>query len=493
MTQQPRTPGAGTTFGVDFLGCKISLTDARTISEALAEAGHSATDARRDDAAARGIGVVNACCITAEAERTSRRKVRIAVGALEDSHGQVFVTGCGAANLPERYEAIDPRVRVVPGAAGLAARVIVEAADELAGLGCRGPIAGVAPGHVAAAPAVGPEATRRSRAFIKVQDGCDFSCSYCIVPAVRGAPRSRPLDTVLDEVRRRVALGQCEVVLTGVNIGLYRDAETRAGLDQVLAAVARTDGVTRVRVSSIESNHVNKRLLAVMAGHPEICPHLHVPLQSGDDAVLAEMGRHYDTRRYARAVDLARKMLPGLNLTTDVIVGYPTEDDASFARTLAFVEQMGFTKVHAFPFSQRPDTAAVAHADPVDRAVKAARGRRVRAVADRAALAHRQARVGTMDEVLVELPRSARTRGGSGALLTDEHEASLDARSAAPADAFRTGHTRDYSPVRFVSSPDCAVDAIPSGSVVVVSLDSVDAASGVLIARVTPSTPHGIG
>lgn len=455
-----------TGYDVDFLGCKISHTDAQAIGDALQAAGHG------EDPAGASIRVVNTCCITGEAEKKSRQRVRrMLAGAAEDGH--VFVTGCGASNRPEQYAELDERVTVLPGAASLAAGAIVEAADALSGLGCRGPAPGVAPGHV---PATTRTATGRTRAFVKVQDGCDFHCSYCIVPAVRGEPRSRDVTAVLAEVERRVARGQREIVLTGVNIGLYRDGDSRIGLDRLLLAVAEVDGVARVRISSIESNHVNRRLVAAMASHPKVCPHLHVPLQSGDDAVLADMGRHYDTRRYARAIDAARSELPGLNLTTDVIVGYPSEDDASFDRTLAFAAELGFTKVHAFPFSERPGTDATAHRDPVAKAVKAERSRRLREQADAVALEHRGLLVGRMDEVLVETRGASGYGAGAGVLLTDDHAA---ADADAGTRATQTGYTRDYSPVLLAGLPPHVAD----GSLVSVELESLDDATGVLAAR----------
>lgn len=451
-------------YEVEFLGCKVSHTDAEAIADALADAGHERA------AAGALVRVVNTCCITGEAEKKSRQRVRRLL-ADADERAQVFVTGCGAGNRAEQYAAIDERVTVLPGAASLAASAIVEAADALAGLACRGPAPGVAPGHRA-----GRDVTRRTRAFVKVQDGCDFSCSYCIVPAVRGRPRSRDVDVVLEEVARRVAQGRREIVLTGVNIGLYRDAGRRIGLDRLLLAVADVPGVARVRISSIESNHVNRRLVAAMASHPKVCPHLHVPLQSGDDAVLADMHRHYDSRRYARAIDAARGELPALNLTTDVIVGYPTEDDASFERTLAFARDMGFTKVHAFPFSERPGTVATDHRDPVDRAVKAERSRRLRAQADELALEHRARLVGSEDELLVEARAAAGAGAGAGVLLTDDHVATPVDGAADPFPL--GGYGRDYSPVRLLAG-ESAVD----GELVRVRLERLDRPSGVLLAR----------
>jgi threonylcarbamoyladenosine tRNA methylthiotransferase MtaB len=456
-------------FEVDFLGCKISQTDAQSIGDVLADAGLV------EDASTAEVRVVNTCCITGEAEKKSRRRVRRMLDETSDD-GRVFVTGCGASNRPEQYAELDRRVTVLPGAASLAAGAIVEAAHAMTGLGCHGPAAGVAPGHDPARPS----SLRRTRAFVKVQDGCDFHCSYCIVPIVRGEPRSRPLDVVLAEVARRVATGQREIVLTGVNIGLYRDAEQRARLDRLLLEVADVEGVDRVRISSIESNHVDRRLVGAMASHPKVCPHLHVPLQSGDDAVLADMSRHYDARRYARAVDQARDAMPELNLTTDVIVGYPSEDEESFERTLAFAGRMGFTKVHAFPFSERPGTDATQHRDPIPKDVKAERSRRLREQADTLALEHRARLVGRVDEVVVETRRASGYGAGAGVLLTDDHVAVDAAPSRAGAVERRTGYTRDYSPVLL----DGLTGDVPDGTLLPVRIESLDPTTGVL--RATP-------
>lgn len=453
-------------FGVEHLGCKISQTDAQSVEEALIAAGHV------PDVVAGSIRVVNTCCITGEAERKSRKRVRRAAEATGPA-GRVFVTGCGASNEPAQYEQLADHVTVLPGAASLAAGAIVAAADDLAGLACRGPAPGIAPGHEPTTN-TGSGARQRSRAFIKVQDGCDFHCSYCIVPAVRGEPRSRTTQAVLDEVSRRVDRGQREVVLTGVNIGLFRDPDTRSGLDQLLVAVADVTGVERVRISSIESNHVHRRLVAAMAAHPKVCPHLHVPLQSGDDAVLAGMARHYDVRRYRRVIEAARTELPGLNLTTDVIVGHPGEDDAAFERTLSLVAELGFTKVHAFPYSPRPGTVAADASGQVDTATKTERARRLREQGDRNAVAFRAARVGQLDEVLVETRGVAGYGAAAGVLLTDDHVATTG--DAGGDDRFRTGYTRDYSPVCL----DGFADDLPNGVIVPVRLDSLDIGTGVL-------------
>jgi threonylcarbamoyladenosine tRNA methylthiotransferase MtaB len=217
---------------------------------------------------------------------------------------------------------------------------------------------------------------------------------------VRGASRSRPLRAVLDEARRRVAQGHRELVVTGVNLGLYRDPSEHARLADVIAALAGLDGIARVRVSSLEVNHLGPRLCDALA-HPNVCPHLHVPLQSGDDAVLRAMRRRYDVATYARRIERAREAVPGLNLTGDVIVGFPAEGAAAFGRTLATVEQLGFSRLHVFPYSPRPGTRTAGD-DPVPAAVKRRRAERLRALSDRLGRERRSALVGRRDEVLVE-------------------------------------------------------------------------------------------
>ncbi len=237
------------------------------------------------------------------------------------------------------------------------------------------------------------------RAFVKVQDGCSFTCSYCVIPQVRGASRSRAASAVLAEIRRRVAQGHKEVVLTGVNIGCYRDRAAGYDLPRLLRESAETPGLARLRLSSIEVNHLSEHLVAAMRGSPAIAKHLHVPLQSGDDRVLKAMRRRYDVATYLRRVSRAA----GFNLTTDVIVGFPAEDDAAFERTLATVGAAGVTAVHVFPYSPRPGTRTAA-ADPIPPAVKKERSARLRAASVEACRRRWQARLGEQDSVLIDRP-----------------------------------------------------------------------------------------
>ena len=357
------------TFSSSFLGCKISHTDAQELRERLIADGHVESEGAVD------VAVVNTCCVTHEAVRKSRQEARRA--ARRASH--VYVTGC-AANLQGSFEGLPENVEVV--------RLRSErAADFIAG--AVGPI-----GCVQAD--VGLD---RVRAFVKIQDGCSFSCSFCVIPEVRGSSRSRAAAAVLAEVERRVAQGHREIVLTGINLGCYRDKEAEYGLPRLVREVGSVPGVERLRLSSIEVNHLTDALVAAMRETPTVSPHLHVPLQSGDDRVLVEMGRRYDIAAYLRRV----KRASSFNLTTDVIVGFPTEDDAAFDRTLEAVEEAGITKVHVFPYSPRPGTRTAGN-DPVPAAVKRERSARLRALSAEACRRRWSEKLGREEIVLVDRP-----------------------------------------------------------------------------------------
>jgi threonylcarbamoyladenosine tRNA methylthiotransferase MtaB len=358
-----------TTFSVRFLGCKVSHTDAQAVREALLRDGHEESGGDAD------VAVVNTCCVTHEAVRKSRQ----AAARAARTHRRVYVTGCGA-NLEGAFAGLPDNVTVV-------ARPSEETPAAVAG-------------DVGAIGCVQADARlERTRAFVKIQDGCSFSCAFCVVPHVRGSSRSRSTDAILAEVRRRVAQGHREIVLTGINLGLFRDREAGVRLPDLVRAVGRTPGLARLRLSSIEVNHLTEELVSALRETPVVGHHLHVPLQSGDDGILRAMGRRYTAAAFLRRVE----PLSGFQLTTDVIVGFPGEDEAAFASTLATVERAGVTKVHVFPYSPRPGTAT-AQVDPVPAAVKRERSARLRAWSEAACRAHWLAKVGRADVVLVDRP-----------------------------------------------------------------------------------------
>jgi threonylcarbamoyladenosine tRNA methylthiotransferase MtaB len=357
-------------FTVRFLGCKVSHADAQAIRERLLGDGHQELEEGAE------IAVVNTCCVTHEAVRKSRQ----AASRAARTHARVYVTGCGAnlaadgfAGLPENVVVIARRSEETPDAV----------ARDVGPIGC-----------------VRADARLdRVRAFVKVQDGCSFSCAFCVIPLVRGPSRSRSAEAVLREVSRRVDQGHREVVLTGINLGCYRDREAGYGLARLVREAGATPGLARLRLSSIEVNHVNGELVRALRETPTVAKHLHVPLQSGDDRVLRAMGRRYDAATFLRRL----APLADFNLTTDAIVGFPVEDEQAFERTLGLVAEAGISRVHVFPYSPRPGTETSA-ADTVPAAVKRERSRRLRELSDERSREHWRSKLGSEDVVLVDRP-----------------------------------------------------------------------------------------
>jgi threonylcarbamoyladenosine tRNA methylthiotransferase MtaB len=360
------------TFSVRFLGCKVSHIDAQDVRERLLADGHT----ERAPAAGGDVAVINTCCVTHEAVRKSRQAATRAAR----THRQVYVTGCAANLARDAFADLPDNITVV-------ARRSEETPPFVAGavgaIGCVRADAGL----------------DRVRAFVKIQDGCSFSCNFCVIPLVRGASRSRSAHAVLDEARRRVAQGHREIVLTGINLGCYRDRGAGYKLPRLVREVGALSGIARLRLSSIEVNHVDAELVAALRETPAVARHLHVPLQSGDDAVLRDMGRRYSSATFLRRME----PLSDFNLTTDVIVGFPTETDRAFERTLAVVGEAGVTKVHVFPYSPRPGTATASD-DPVAPEVKKQRSARLRAASDTACLERWRSKIGFEDDVLVDRP-----------------------------------------------------------------------------------------
>jgi threonylcarbamoyladenosine tRNA methylthiotransferase MtaB len=360
------------TFSVRFLGCKVSHTDAQDVRERLLADGHE--ELAHENGAE--VAVVNTCCVTHEAVRKSRQAATRAAR----THRRVYVTGCAANLAAAAFSGLPDNVKVV-------ARRSEETPDfvarDVGALGC-----------------VQADARLdRVRAFVKIQDGCSFSCNFCVIPLVRGASRSRAASAVLAEVRRRVAQGHREVVLTGINLGCYRDRAAGYTLARVVREAGAVAGLKRLRLSSIEVNHVDAALVDALRETPTVSRHLHVPLQSGDDGVLRDMARRYTSATYLRRLE----PLSDFNLTTDVIVGFPTESEAAFQRTLSLVDAAGVTKVHVFPYSPRPGTVTAAR-DSVPPAVKKDRSARLRAASDAACRAHWREKIGADDVVLVDRP-----------------------------------------------------------------------------------------
>jgi threonylcarbamoyladenosine tRNA methylthiotransferase MtaB len=380
-----RDARADLTVAVRTLGCKVNRAESEKIAAELLGRGVRIAD--EDEAA---VIVINTCTVTGEADAKGRKAVRRALGAAR--RPVVVVTGCLAAL--DRGALCELGERVVVEADK--ARVAEEVARAL----------GVDPaldhGDVAR-PAAEQRAgdAFRTRVALKIQDGCDAFCSYCIVPHARGVPRSLSLPEVIAEAESLVAADVREIVLTGINVGRYADPASEARLPDVLRAVTAT-GVARVRLSSIEPLDLTPELLGAMAASPAFCAHLHVPLQSGSDEVLSAMGRTYSTAQFADRIVAAREALPGAVFTTDVIAGFPGESASQAAETLAYCEAAGFSKLHVFRYSPREATPAAARTDHVAPAEKSARAAALRELSARLEHAQALSRAGTHAEVLVE-------------------------------------------------------------------------------------------
>lgn len=383
------------------LGCRVNRVELDHMALDLERAGAVLTPERE----ARVV-IVNTCAVTGEAEAKTRQAVRRAASL--PSTPLVIATGCVANLFADELAALAPNVRVEKDKAAVAA-IAAEA------LGLAGDAREPSPSCDAPTP------TGRTRPGIKIQDGCDNRCTYCIVWRARGAARSMAPEDVLDAVRAARARGAREVVLTGINLGSYR-AEDRAGRELALPALldlvlGETD-VERVRLSSIEPPDVTDELCRTMAlADGRIAPFLHVCLQAGCDETLRRMARVYRTDDFRRVVETAREHLPGVALGTDLIVGFPGETDDDFERSLEFCREMRFAKMHVFRYSRRPGTPAATMEGQVDPHVMARRGERSRELADEMRLAEARRLVGARDLAVVQYPGRGVTGGLFDVLL----------------------------------------------------------------------------
>ncbi|MGI6591355.1 MAG: MiaB/RimO family radical SAM methylthiotransferase [Eggerthellaceae bacterium] len=367
-------------FSVVNIGCKVNRVEIDRIAAELREQGARMV---KDEPA--DVVIVNTCTVTAEAEKKARKAVRQALRRNPDA--PVLVCGCAVAIDPAEFTSLDARVHIVGKAH--AAR----AAWHLAGS--------------EPAEASAPDADLRvgegfrTRVGIKIQDGCNNSCTYCIVHVARGVPVSEPAARVASLVRRYAEAGVRELVLTGINLGTYDSGGLDlAGLIMHLLPLI-PEG--RLRLSSIEPRDVSEALIDVLAASDgRVCRHLHLPLQSGSSKVLREMGRPYDAEGFLALVARLRAEVPQLSLSTDVIVGFPGETEGDFQQTLSVVRAAAFSKVHVFRYSRRAGTPAAQRADQVDAATVAARANRLSALGRELAFEDAARRAGTVEQVLVE-------------------------------------------------------------------------------------------
>ena len=375
------------------LGCKVNQTETDAMAGLFRHQGYEVVepDERAD------VYVVNTCSVTHLGERKSRQMVRRATRL--NPQAVVAVTGCFAQVSPADAAAIEG-VSVVIGTSDRQRIVdFVEAARQE-----RRPVFAVGDimneREFEDIPLQGT--SDRTRAFLKIQDGCDNYCTYCIIPYARGHLRSRPLESIARETRNLAAAGFREIVLTGINLGAYGREDGRHNLADAVRTVLAETRIARVRLSSTESLEISAELIDIMAEEPRMCPHLHLPLQSGEDSILAAMHRPYTTADYARLLARLRSRAPELAVTTDIIAGFPGETPELFAKTLNFAEAMQFAKIHVFPYSRRSGTPAAAFLQQVGDAEKKRRAAELIALSDRSGEQVRRRFIGRVMPVLIE-------------------------------------------------------------------------------------------
>jgi len=410
-----------TTFYIQQFGCRATQADGAALERQLLERGCSAAP----EAAAADFVVVNTCTVTAAADAQARDAIR-KIHA-QNPAARLIVTGCYAQRAPEDLAAL-------PGVSWVVGNSHKPQIPELIGSLPQSPLSpsvqnffpaalldaeplslSRAPAKILtgdifeqttllAAPVLGGEGNH-SRPTLKIQDGCNSRCSYCVIPFVRGKSRSLPAEVVLQEIQRLTASGFREIVLSGINIGTYgRDLSPRVEFLDLVRRILDETSVERLRISSIEPLDVTRDLVELFASTDRIAHHFHMPLQSGSDRILAAMHRWYRSEHYARRVELIREHLPHAAIGADVIAGFPGETEADHAATLAFIERLPFTYLHVFSFSMRPGTQAAKLANQLSATVIKRRARELRALGEAKSATFRCSQIGRTLRVLTLRP-----------------------------------------------------------------------------------------
>ncbi|MHB8625422.1 MAG: tRNA (N(6)-L-threonylcarbamoyladenosine(37)-C(2))-methylthiotransferase MtaB [Aggregatilineales bacterium] len=379
---------------LETLGCRLNESESEAMARRFSASGHAIVA----DAADADLCVINTCAVTQDATRASRQRIRQLNRAQPDA--RIVVTGCYAQLSPGEVGSL-PGVDQVIGNLDK---------DQLVPIVLREPMDAepIALDYV-------PGILGHTRAFVKVQDGCDNRCTFCVTRIARGTGRSRPITEVVAEIQAMSQAGYKEAILTGVQLGSY--GERAGGLQDLIRAILTDTDIPRVRLSSLEPWDLDESFFALWH-NPRLCPHLHLPLQSGCDATLKRMVRRTSQAEYRELSKMARATIPNLALSTDIIVGFPGETEAEFAESAAFIAEMDFMKLHVFPYSPRPGTAAARMRASVDPKVSKARVEHLRALSDSCERSYRQFWRGQTANVLWESVVGATEQGWINTGLT---------------------------------------------------------------------------
>lgn len=377
------------------LGCKVNQYETQAMMAMMEQEGDETGEfVPGDDSARRAdVLVINSCTVTAESDRKLRQMLRRC--RRDNPRALLVLTGCMPQAFPEKA-ALLSEADIVMGNAdrqALADRIRLHAA----GRRC----VEIAPHHTEYESLQIEDFQGRTRAFVKIEDGCNRFCSYCIIPYARGRVRSRPLAELTQELHTLTGKGYREAVLVGINLTSYGQDCGLSIADAAEAACA-VPGIARIRLGSLEPDHMTPALIERLAAQEKLCPQFHLSLQSGCDATLRRMNRHYTTADYARVCTQLREAFPGCSLTTDIMVGFPGEDEAEFEESLAFVRSIGFLQAHVFAYSRRPGTPAAEAQQQVPQKEKAARSGRMAAACGEDRSRQMDALIGSTAEVLLE-------------------------------------------------------------------------------------------
>lgn len=371
------------------LGCKVNQYETQAMTELFINSGYEVVDFSEE----ADIYVVNTCTVTNLGDRKSRQMIRRA--KKKNPNAFLAVTGCYAQVSPEEVAKIEG-VDLILGTDKRAEIV------ELCEAGKKAMLVGDIMKVRAFENMTIDRYEERTRAFIKIEEGCDRFCSYCMIPFARGPVRSRPLEDVIDEANRLIAHGYREIILTGIHVASYGKDLKNVTLLDAIRAVHDLEGVERLRLSSVEPVFFTDAVIEELCALPKVCRQFHLSLQSGCDATLARMNRRYTTADYAHAVERLRAAMPEVAVTTDVICGFPGETEEEFQETCAFLQQIGFSMIHVFPYSERKGTRAADMEGSVPHPVREARAAKVGKLAEEMRKAYMAQFVGKEAEIILE-------------------------------------------------------------------------------------------
>lgn len=381
------------TVAFHTLGCKVNFYDTEAIWQLFKNEGYEQVDFEHT----ADVYVINTCTVTNTGDKKSRQMIRRAIR--RNPEAIVAVTGCYAQTSPAEIMAI-PGVDMVIGTQDRDKIIPIVKQFE----SDRQPINAVR--NIMKTRTFEeldvPDFADRTRAFLKIQEGCNNFCTFCIIPWSRGLMRSREPQSVIAQAEQLVAAGYQEIVLTGIHTGGYGEDIEDYSLAKLLKDLDKVEGLKRIRISSIEASQITDEVIDVLKSSDKMCRHLHIPLQAGDDQVLARMRRKYTTAEFARKIERLHEIMPDVAITTDVIVGFPGETEEMFRDGYKFMEQMKFSEMHVFPYSKRTGTPAARMEDQVDEEIKNARVHELIDLSEKMQLAYAQKFVGQVLEVIPE-------------------------------------------------------------------------------------------